>query len=65
MTFDEIQKQEGVVNQIRDSAQTDEEWQNFNTEWNKLGIMIEAYGRIQYNREMKINIILSEDSFKG
>lgn len=56
--YDEIQEQVKILNDKFNSAVSDEDWQNWNTQMNKVGKLIEEYGRTSYNRTKKINIIL-------
>ena len=56
--YDEIQKEVKILNDKCNIATTDEDWQSWNTQLNKLGKLIEEYGRTRYNRNKKINIIL-------
>jgi hypothetical protein len=37
---------------------TDDDWQEFVTQMNQIGKLIEDYGRTRYNRNKWINIIL-------
>ena len=55
---DEIQKQVKILNDKFDNAVTDDDWQEFVTQMNLIGKLIEDYGRTRYNRNKKINIIL-------
>ena len=56
--YDEIQEQVKILNDKFNSAVSDEDWQYWNTQMNKVGKLIEEYGRTSYNRTKKINIIL-------
>ena len=56
--YDEIQKQVKILNDKFDNAVTDDDWQEFVTQMNLIGKLIEDYGRTRYNRNKKINIIL-------
>ncbi len=60
ITFEDIEKLQVIVNEKQKNATTDSQWVEFNSLWNKLGEMIEQYGRKSYQREKKINIILEE-----
>ena len=55
---DEIQKQVKILNDKFDNAVTDDDWQEFVTQMNLIGKLIEDYGRTRYNRNKKIYIIL-------
>lgn len=61
MTFEEIENQASLVNEMKCSAKSDDEWMEFNTEWIKLGRMIREFGAVNYNREKTINILLKEE----
>jgi flagellar biosynthesis chaperone FliJ len=56
--YDEIQEQVKILNDKLNSAVSEEDWQNWNTQMNKVGKLIEEYGRTRYDRTKKINIIL-------
>ena len=58
INYDEIQKQVIILNDKFDNAVTDDDWQEFVTQMNLIGKLIEDYGRTRYNRNKKINIIL-------
>ncbi len=58
MKQDEIQKQVKILNDKFDNAVTDDDWQEFVTQMNQIGKLIEDYGRTRYNRNKWINIIL-------
>lgn len=58
MKQDEIQKQVKILNDKFDNAVTDDDWQEFVTQMNQIGKLIEDYGRTRYNRNKRINIIL-------
>ncbi len=60
ITFEDIENLQVIVNEKQKNATTDSQWVEFNSLWNKLGEMIEQYGRKSYQREKKINIILEE-----
>lgn len=56
--YEEIKKQVKILNDKFNSAVSEEDWQDWNTQMNKVGKLIEDYGRTSYNRTKKINIIL-------
>jgi hypothetical protein len=56
--YDEIKEQVKILNNKFNSAVSEEDWQDWNTQMNKVGKLIEDYGRTSYNRTKKINIIL-------
>ena len=56
--YDEIQKQVKILNDKFNNAVTDDDWQEYVTQMNQIGKLIEDYGRNRYNRNKKINIIL-------
>jgi hypothetical protein len=56
--YDEIKEQVKILNDKFNSAVSEEDWQDWNTQMNKVGKLIEDYGRTSYNRTKKINIIL-------
>ncbi|MFC0776961.1 hypothetical protein [Flavobacterium sp. HJSW_4] len=57
MTFEEIRSHALEVERLKHNAITDEDWQHFNTKWIELGKLIEEYGRIAYNRQVKLEHI--------
>lgn len=56
--YDEIQKEVKILNDKFNNAVTDDDWQEYVTQMNQIGKLIEDYGRTRYNRNKKINIIL-------
>jgi hypothetical protein len=56
--YDEIQKEVKILNVKYNTATTEEDWLSWNTQLNKVGKLIEEYGRTRYNRNKNINIIL-------
>lgn len=56
--YEEIKEQVKILNNKFNSAVSEEDWQDWNTQMNKVGKLIEDYGRTSYNRTKKINIIL-------
>ena len=56
--YDVIKEQVKILNDKFNSAVSEEDWQDWNTQMNKVGKLIEDYGRTSYNRTKKINIIL-------
>ena len=56
--YNEIQKEIKSLNDSYNTAITEEDWQIWNTQLNKVGEMIEKYGRMQYTRNKKMNLIL-------
>ncbi|PKQ64708.1 hypothetical protein [Raineya orbicola] len=56
--YDEIKEQVKILNEKFNSAVSEEDWQDWNTQMNKVGKLIEDYGRTSYNRTKKINNIL-------
>jgi hypothetical protein len=56
--YHEIQKQVKILNEKMKNAVTDDDWLDYNTQLNKIGKLIEDYGRMRYNRDKKINILL-------
>lgn len=56
--YDEIKEQVKILNDKFNSAVSEEDWQDWNAQMNKVGKLIEDYGRSSYNRTKKINIIL-------
>ena len=61
-TFKEIENQENLVNGLLEKAfntDSDEDWLDYVKELNKIGPMIQEYGR-NYRRQKKIKILLSE-----
>lgn len=56
--YEEIQEQVKILNDKLNTATSEEDWQNWNTQMNKVGKLIEEYGRTRYDRNKKINIIL-------
>ena len=58
ITYEQIEKQIEFVNNIWNNAVSDENWQEWNTENNKLGEMLESFGRLRYKRNKKINLII-------
>ena len=61
VTFEEIENQQRLVNEKYTRSITDDEWSDFNSNWNRLGHMMEEFGRVEYNRIRKINIILESE----
>lgn len=60
VTYDEIKNQEQLVGEQYKSSTTDEDWRDFNSNYNKLGQMLEEFGRTRYRRNVKIDLILDE-----
>ena len=56
--YEEIQEQVKILNDKLNTATSEEDWQNWNTQMNKVGKLIEEYGRTRYDRNKKINITL-------
>ena len=56
--YEEIKEQVKILNEKFNSAVSEVDWQDWNTQMNKVGKLIEDYGRTSYNRTKKINIIL-------
>jgi len=56
--YDDIKGQLKILNGKFNNALTDDDWQEYNTQLNNIGKLIEEYGRTKYNRNKKINIVL-------
>ena len=56
--MEKIEEQRDKVNDLFNKAVTDDDWSNWNTEWIRLGQMINEYNRVKYIRKMKILIPL-------
>jgi hypothetical protein len=61
ITIEELKKQEALTEhkkQIAQAIKSDLVWQQWNTELNKLGAMLDSYGRDRYKRFQTINCII-------
>ena len=57
-TFEDIEVQLAIVNEKQSIAKSDKDWQEYNSQLNKLGEMIESFGKKEYKRVIRINLIL-------